>query len=342
MRIALDATYSIGDNLSGVGVYSREILHGVAGSHPEAEFLFTYRPHRFLRSFKETLPANAHRRLLHDIWPPRAGLFHGLNQRLPRTRLRRAVTTFHDLFVITGEYSTPEFRHRFEALARDAAQRSDLIITVSEFTACQVEALLGVERSRLRPIPHGVRQPPLQDDDEPRENIVLHVGAVQKRKNLVRLVAAFERMPPGWRLVLAGSFGYGADEVLGRIEASARKRDIQVLGYVPAEVLSKLYRRAAIFAFPSLDEGFGIPVLEAMANGVPVLASNCSALPEAGGDAVVLADPADSDSLAAGLLELAGNSSLREELVRRGKVRIRGFTWDAAVDRTWAVYRELV
>ena len=110
MTIALDATYSLGADLSGVGVYSREILHGLAAAHPEARFRFCYRPHRYLEARRESLPPNCRRALLLDRFPPRADVYHGLNQRLP-TRVRRpAVATFHDLFVLTGDYSTPDFR----------------------------------------------------------------------------------------------------------------------------------------------------------------------------------------------------------------------------------------
>src|SRR5436189_6253863 len=101
--VALDATYSIGEVLSGVGLYSREILTGLAAAHPETRFDFYYRPHRYLRSWQTPLPRNAHRRLLlKPIGPRQAGLFHGLNQRLPDGKLDRAVATFHDLFALTG------------------------------------------------------------------------------------------------------------------------------------------------------------------------------------------------------------------------------------------------
>src|SRR5262249_23894941 len=269
--IALDATYSIGDHLSGVGVYSREILLGLAAAHPEAGFQFCYRPHRFLPSFREKLPGNCRRFLLQEpIRPRRADIFHGLNQRLPARRLRHTVTTFHDLFVLTADYSTPEFRGRLAEQARRAGAESERIITVSEFTATQVEQLLGVERSRIRVVHHGVHIPPATRAQ--REKIILHVGAIQKRKNIDRLVQAFEHIPPDWRLALAGSAGFGAEEILGRI----RNSRVSVLGYVSAAELAAWYARAAILAFPSLDEGFGIPVLEAMAAGVPVITSDRS------------------------------------------------------------------
>ena len=338
MRIALDATYSIGGQLSGVGVYSREMLLGLAAAHPDARFDFCYRPHRYARAWGEDLPPNARRRLLAEPLGPRtADLFHGLNQRLPRVRLRRAIATFHDLFVMTGEYSTPEFRDRFTRQARDAANRADAIIAVSEFTKKQVVDLLKVAPARVTVVPHGIRALPYPAAAR-REPVVLSVGAIQERKNIGRLVEAFETLDSGWRLVLAGSFGYGAERIRARIEASPARERISVLGYVSPEDLAAWYARAAIFAFPSLDEGFGMPVLEAMASGAPVLTSNRSAIPEVAGDAALLADPEDTGAIAAALRELAGNEGLRNDLAASGLQRARLFPWERAVRETWRVY----
>jgi len=339
VHVALDATYSLGRNLSGVGVYSREILFGLARSHPKDQFLFCYRPHRFLRSFRDPLPRNAGRRLLRGV--PNADVFHALNQRVDAPA-RRTVTTFHDLFVITGEYSTPEFRARFTEQAREAARRSDLIVAVSRFTAGQVEELLVVESSRIRVIPHGVRVPPEGRINPARNDMVLFVGAIQRRKNVQTLVRAFERMPASWRLVLAGAAdGFGAAKELRAVESSPRKNDIDVLGYVTRAELEALYRRARIFAFPSLDEGFGMPVMEAMANSVPVITSNRSALPEVAGDAALLVNPDDPEEIGAALVRLASDPGLCDDLARRGRERAVQFSWESAVGKTWEVYREL-
>src|SRR5450759_2572939 len=178
----MDATYSIGEALSGVGLYSHEILMGLAVAHPEVRFDFCYRPHRYLRARRAALPPNARRRLLAEpLGPHSADLFHGLNQRLPRIPLRRAIATFHDLFVMTGEYSTPEFRARFTAQARDAAVRADAVIAVSEFTRSQVVSLLGVDRAKIHVVHHGIRnfaEPP--GAPPTREKVILNVGAIQK------------------------------------------------------------------------------------------------------------------------------------------------------------------
>jgi O-antigen biosynthesis alpha-1,2-mannosyltransferase len=338
-RIALDATYSLDENLSGVGVYSREILFGLAKAHPSEKFLFYYRPHRVLRSLGEALPPNAGRRVL--VGAPRADLFHALNQRVDR-RGRRTVSTFHDLFVMTGDYSTPEFRQRFAAQARAAAGRSDMIIAVSRFTASQVEQLLGVEPARIRVVSHGVYLPPASPSTS-REKLILCVGAIQRRKNIARVVKAFENLPPEWSLVLAGAQdGYGAAQELHAVEQSPRRAGIRVAGYVPAVELDSLYRRASILAFPSLDEGFGMPVLEAMAHGVAVVTSNRSALPEVAGGAALLVDPEDPDDVAGALARLAADDALREELAIRGLARAREFSWESALEKTWAVYKELL
>jgi glycosyltransferase involved in cell wall biosynthesis len=350
VRIALDATYSLGKNLSGVGVYSREMMSGLTRSHPEHSFRYYYRPHRLFKSLSEKLPANASRRLLTGA--PRADLFHALNQRLDRRldgrvdrRSHRTVCTFHDLFVMTGEYSSPEFRARFTEQARQAAANSDAIIAVSQSTASQVEQLLGVEPSRIHVVPHG--SPQLAGvsamlDTARRENLVLFVGVIQRRKNVGRLVKAFERLPAGWRLALAGASGYGAAEELRAVEESPRRADIDVLGHLSGEQLAALYARARIFAFPSLDEGFGMPILEAMAHGVPVVTSQSSAMPEVAGDAALLVDPLSIDQLAHALTRLAGDEGLREDLIARGRARVPRFTWDSAVAQTWAVYEKVM
>jgi glycosyltransferase involved in cell wall biosynthesis len=344
LKIALDATYGLGTNLSGIGIYSREILFGLARAHPETDWLFCYRPHRLLRSFTDRLPANVSRRLLSESRGPAARLFHGLNQRLGGGLYPRRVATFHDLFVISADYSTPEFRERFTAQARDAAARSDLIIAVSAFTARQVEQLLRVEPSRIRVIHHGARPIPATVTSVPREPIILSVGAIQRRKNIVRLVEAFERTPQGWQLLLAGSFGFDSEAAQRRIESSSRRQDIQVLGYVSDERLEELYQRASILAFPSLDEGFGMPVLDAMARGLPVLTSNVSAMPEVTGgpEAAILVDPTDSEAIAEGLCKLILDPALRDTLARAGRERAKQFLWERSVEATWQVYQELL
>lgn len=342
--IHLDATYSVDPNPTGIANYSRELLFGLAAAHPEQTYGFCYRMHRFRNSFGTALPANARRLPLIDhLSPFRPRLFHGLNQRLPRLRMKRAVSTFHDLFVMTSEYSTEEFRERFTLQARGAAERSDLVICVSAFTASQVEALLNVPAARLRVIPHGVRIPDsaIVPSPESRDPVILFVGALQKRKNAAALVRAFARVAAPWRLVLLGGRGYGWEEIDEAIRESPARSRIDLVGYRESDELMGYYARASVFAFPSLDEGFGMPILEAMSWGLPVIASNRSSLPEVAGDAALLIDPLHPRSLEDALVALTESPRERARLGAMGRPRAARFRWEDAVSATHAIYREL-
>ncbi len=342
MPIALDATYSLGSSLSGVGVYSREILNGLAAVEPSQQWEWFYRSQRYWRARGLPKPSNVKRRFLADSWGSRsANLFHGLNQRLPSRGFRRQIATFHDLFVLSGEYSTPEFRERFAIQATEAATRADLIVTVSAFTASQVESLLNVPSSRIRVIHHGIVPSPVSGLPEHREKIVLCVGAIQARKNQARLIRAFRAMPEDWSLVLAGSNGYASEEAVQAAADSPAAGRIHLTGYLTDEQLRDWYARAGIFAFPSLDEGFGMPVVEAMAAGIPVIAGNRAALPEVCGAAAELIDPSSEEEISEALIRLAENQGRRDQLIALGIERAKHFRWVDAVASTLAVYREL-
>ncbi|MBS1825118.1 MAG: glycosyltransferase family 4 protein [Acidobacteria bacterium] len=252
------------------------------------------------------------------------------------------VVTFHDLFVLTGEYSTPEFRMRFSQQARDAAERADRIICVSAFTASQVRNLLQVPENKLRVVWHGVHLPVDSiPGDMQRRPVILHVGAIQSRKNIIRLVEAFESMPSPWRLVLAGSEGFGAEAIRHRIADSPARQRIELTGYIDDERLEDLYRTSRMLAFPSLDEGFGIPLLEAMAYGLPILTSNGSALREVAEGAALLVDPSKTQQIRDGMQELARNADLRQQLRQKGLERAKENSWGMAAQKTWQVYQEL-
>lgn len=329
--IGIDATYSVGSSLSGVGRYSLELIRALRDEFQQSKWNLYYRPHRFLRA-----PWPKH--FLFEATPRSCELFHGLNQRLPKRTTVHSVSTFHDLFVLSAEYSSPDFRRRFEEQARHAAAHSEHIIAVSRFTADQVVEYLNYPADRVHVVPHGVHPEPHVASIESRKPAVLTVGAVQKRKNTARLIEAFAAMPPPWELWIAGSLGFEADAMLARAKTNPR---IKLLGYVADVELRRLYQEAAIFAFPSLDEGFGMPVLEAMAHGLPVLTSNRSSLPEVAGDAALMVDPFQNEAIAAGLTQLT-NEATRQQLAMRGLTRIQSFTWKRAARETAAVYARVL
>ena len=352
--IGIDAGNSLDRPPTGVAVYARNLISELARLHPEERFAWFYRSNRYCRSFRAPLPANVVRRLLE---PPGLGwrtrglrLFHGLNQRLPDRVSVPRVATFHDLFALTGEYSTAEFRGRFAALARETARRADHVIAISAHTAKEVTDRLNVPAARISVVHHGAE--PLDIPPKARRMselralgvrgpFVLHLGALQVRKNIARAVAAFEAAGGSTQLVLAGSLGFGAEGIVERIRKSPARDRVLLTGHVADEARASLYAEAEVLLFPSLEEGFGLPVVEAFAAGLPVIASNVSALPEVAGDAAVLVDPRDVDEIAGALERVLDDSELRAGLRRKGLARATGFTWERCARETWRVYRRL-
>ena len=339
---------------TGVAVYARNLIWELARSHPEVRFGWYFRSNRYFRSFRSPSPPNARRRLLEEfplrLSAGRLELFHGLNQRLPDGVQAPRVATFHDLFALSGNYSTPEFKERFGRLARETANKADHIIAVSAHTANQVARRLGFPRSRISVVHHGVEMldvpPPERCESMLRglgvtRPFVLHMGTLQLRKNVERIVAAFEAAGGSAQLVLAGSHGYGADRILGRIDQSLFKDRIRLTGHVPGDVRACLYASAEVLLFPSLEEGFGLPVVEAFSVGLPVITSDASAAAEVAGDAAMLVDPRSIGEITNALERVLESRELRQELARKGSERVQEFTWKRCAARTWQVYRKL-
>ena len=359
--IALDATYTVDPEPSGVALYSRRLIESLLELETPHRFLICYRLSRWPRRALFMRPSANRKfgvRLFQEpfsFWLPwQAELFHSLAQRPPAFRFRKEVVTVLDLFPITGQnYSTPEFCRRFSALLAEAVRRAALIISPSEYTTGELQRCLGVNPGRIRTVPQGVDVPRQFASADERlrmrerwvgkgNELVLTVGAIQNRKNTLGAVEAIARLPEHYRLVLAGGNGYGSEAVHEFIRQHDLGARVMTPGYVSPQQLENLYSAASVFLFPSLEEGFGFPVLEAMARGVPVVTSKTSSLPEVGGDAVLYVDPRSIDELATRVRELIENDGLRAELIKRGLERVPQFSWRRAAERTLAVYDEVL
>jgi glycosyltransferase involved in cell wall biosynthesis len=233
------------------------------------------------------------------------------------------VVTLHDLAVLRHPETFNRWTRDYSRVVLPRlAQAATRVIAVSEFTAREAVELLGVAEERIRVIPHGVEEPFTPHGPAAGGDYVLAVGTLEPRKNLPRVILAAERAGLDVRVV--GAPGWG-------------DVDVESLGYVDDDELARLYRGAACIVYPSLYEGFGLPVLEGMATGTPVVTSAGSAPAELADGAAVLVDPLDVDAIAAGIKEAVAR---RDELRTAGLERARGFTWQAAAEATAEVYRE--
>ena len=364
--IALDATYTVDPQPSGVAIYSRRLIESLAACGAPHRFLVCYRLSRFRRrgEFLRPVPRGGSSasefsvKLFQEpltFWLPwQAEVFHSLAQRPAPFRFRKEIVTIHDIFPVTGrDYSTPDFQRKFSALLREAVRRAARLITPSAYTAEQLVQHLQAPRERLRVIPEGVDPPArhltLEERAQERERLVgqgnvilLSVGVLQTRKNTLTALRALEILPPRFQMVLAGGDGYGSEAVHDYIRRQGLSSRVCLLGHVPADKLTILYQAADVFLFPSLEEGFGLPVLEALANGLPVVAARTSSLPEVGGEAALYVDPLDPRDLAEKVAQVAEDAGLRQKLVERGLARVREFSWQRTAEATLKVYEEVL
>ena len=174
------------------------------------------------------------------------------------------------------------------------------------------------------------------------KHLILSVGVIQTRKNTLNALRALEALPEPYRLILAGGNGHGSEIVHDYIRHEGLGSRVQVRGYVTAEDLRILYQAASVMLFPSFEEGFGLPVLEAMANGLPVVASETSSLPEVGGEAALYVDPHDTRDIADNVRRAVEDSELRERMIQQGLARAREFSWQRVAEQTLQVYHEVL
>jgi glycosyltransferase involved in cell wall biosynthesis len=356
MKVTIDATPIL---VRSAGVKSYlfhwiEALRDVAGPHSLATWprLGAHATLDHERSPLSALATFAHlgRAALarYAAWaPPRRGadVFHASNLVRRAPRGVRITATLHDLTC----WLMPEFHARGNiaadfAFAAQILVRADAVIAISEHTRRDALRVLRLKPEKVHTIHPGVAAAYFQQpapETQPRP-YVLYTGAVEPRKNLDRLLDAWLAMPREYRrafeLRIAGPTGWRAESTEARMEAA---EGVRRLGYVPEAQLPELFRRASLFVYPSLYEGFGLPVAQAMASGVPVITSHVSSLPEVAGDAAEYVNPRSTVDLAAALRRLLDDPARRASLGAAGRERAARFQWSRCAEATWRLLESL-
>jgi glycosyltransferase involved in cell wall biosynthesis len=286
-------------------------------------------------------------------WPPAETLTqqefditHSLHPLMMPARHAAQVITIHDLhFLANPERTHSEIRRDYPALVHDHARRADRVIVISQFTANEVERQLGVSSDHISVVRPGA--PEWQPRPAaPANGYVLFLGTLEARKNVEGLLNAYEHLVRAGKnvpeLVIAGKATATAKRWLERIAGAPLAGHVRHIGYVqPADRLA-LYDGARLLVLPSFDEGFGMPVLEAMTRGVPVVAANRGALPEVLGDAGPLVDPDDCEAIAGAIQRLIEDERLAAACTAKGVLRSRQFTWALSAQHALEAYRQAI
>jgi glycosyltransferase involved in cell wall biosynthesis len=372
MRIALNAM-QVRAAKSGVGQHIHALVEALVEVAPQEHFTLYCSPQN-VRNYSFQAPNYEARvwglpekarvvRLLHEyaFLPSelaRRGydLFHGMSNFLPPRKVCPYVVTIHDLAYYVHPERCPWLRRQYwYAMTRRTVELADAVITDSQASRRDIEhffpslqgrihVILNAAHRRFRPLdlPREQTHLPALGVDFP---YLLYVGTLEPGKNVERIIRAFDSIAgafPRHHLLIAGDCGWLYEGILAAA-STARARDrIHIMGHQPDDVVVELMNFCEVFVFPSLYEGFGLPPLEAMACGAPVITSNASSLPEVVGDAALLVDPLSIEEIAAAMHRVLGDAALRHELREKGLARAGQFSWKNAAKETLSVYKSVL
>ena len=368
MRIAFDAR-KLHD--FGIGTYIRNVLRGLARLDQRTEYILLCRPEdaevagelgpnfRAVPESARPYSIGEQFRIPLSLVRERAHLLHEPHYVLPPATRCRAVVTIHDCIHLMFPQYLPGAMAYYYARASmwSAVRKADHILTVSETSKRDILKFFDIPPEKVAVIYNAIDERFLSEPDEEQMDrirqryqldhpFLLYVGNIKPHKNLGRLIEAFARARSrgleDLRLVIVGDQISKYPPLRQAVHRHRLDKEVRFLGFQPYDTLSVFYRLSRAFVFPSLYEGFGLPPLEAMAAGTPVVTSNVSSLPEVVGDAAVLIDPMDAGAIADAMARVLGDAALRAELIRRGHERVTTFSWERSVARVREVYVDVI
>ena len=372
--IAIDYTPAY-EQGGGIGRYTRELTAALAHLDSQTSYRlfvagarelppapganFAWRPTRLTPRWLARLWGRARLPLPVEAFTGAVSLYHATDFVLPPTLPRtKTLLTVHDLsFVRVPESAQPSLKRYLDNVVPRSVRRADHILADSQATKDDLTALYGTPPEKITVLLSGVDARFRRVDDPaareatrtkygiPARPYLFAVGTVQPRKNYRRLIQALAQLRAGGRdigLVIAGGRGWLEDPIYAALRETGMTEFVHFIGFADDADLPALYSGAAVCALPSLYEGFGLPVLEAMACGTPVLTSNVSSLPEVAGDAALIVAPTNLDAITAGLARLLDDAALRERLIALGYAQAARFTWAASATQLLTIYHKLL
>jgi glycosyltransferase involved in cell wall biosynthesis len=368
MRIAIDAR-KLRD--FGIGTYIRNLLSELSRLDQKTEYVVICRPADMeargslaanFRMVPETAPAysiSEQIRIPACLTRERADLLHEPHYVLPAATPCRSVVTIHDcIHLMFPQYLPNRLAYVYaKGVMWTATRKATRILTVSEASKRDILRFFDIPPEKVLVIYNAIDARFLGPADHERMDLVrqryqldhpfvLYVGNIKRHKNVERLIDAFGRArvggPDDLRLIIIGDEISKHPALRQAVHKHRLDKHVRFLGFQPHETLAAFYRLARAFVFPSLYEGFGLPPLEAMACGTPVVTSNVSSLPEVAGDAALLVDPYDADAIADGIRRAVTDESLRADLIARGLARARTFSWSQSVAKIHRIYMEVL
>lgn len=381
MKIGIDISQIVYEG-TGVAVYTRSLVEALLGVDRENEYVLfgsSLRNRRPLNEFVKKLGVGNIRKkfsvlppkLLEFLWngihilpvenfTGEIDVWHSSDWLEPPTRQAKRVTTIHDLTVFKyPEAFTPRGGHDIvenqKRKLHFVKHYSDLVIAVSESTKKDIIEVLGMPEKKIKVIYEAAGRNYFQRSAEAVEtvkkkfqiegNFLLCVGTREPRKNLETAILASAEIAGANKdlcLVIAGKYGWGEESLKVRMQSSKLGQRVKILGFVEEEDLACLYSGATAFIYPSFYEGFGLPILEAMACGCPVITSDLGAMKEIAGEAALLTDPESVESLAGAISRVCRSKKLQEELKVKGLKRVGEFSWEKTALQTLELYRSLI
>ncbi len=375
MRIGIDCRTILNPGLgeyAGIGHYTYFLVKHLLKIDKKNEYVlfFDYRMldteefqrknvriyHFPFSQYKRFLPFTySHMLIAAILLKERLDVFHAPANVVPLTYPKKSVITIHDLAIYKNPEWFPGQIVSTKLLVPQSLKKANHVIAVSESTKADLKEIFGVPAKKISVVHEAPFVTPINVKDR-NVNVVkkfkldqpfcLYVGTIEPRKNLENLIRAFtmvrDRLPlQHMQLILAGHRGYKHEAVLDLIRTERPAGAVRHIGYITHNEKIALLRKAACFVFPSYYEGFGLPVLEAMKMGVPVVTSNSSSLPEIGGRAALYVDPNSPKAIARAVARVLTNEPLRTAMVQRGYEQAKTFTWEKAAQETLAVYEKL-